>query len=64
MSEELEKIAKTIVVNLRSIDELIKQGRKEEAKKIFKETKKLAIERKLYRGLSGLFRRAERLIEG
>ncbi|MGC8972876.1 MAG: hypothetical protein ACP5KY_01570 [Thermoproteus sp.] len=62
MAEELQEVAKSIVTGLRQAEELIKQGKKEEAKKLYKELKRQALEKKLYRGFAGLFRKVERLI--
>ncbi|MEM0208571.1 MAG: hypothetical protein QW360_03200 [Thermofilum sp.] len=64
MAEELQELAKSLVVGLRQAEELAKQGKIEDAKKLYRELRKQAVEKKLYRGLIGLFRKVERLIEG
>lgn len=62
MVEELVDSAKRIVMGLRQAEELAKQGRIEEAKSAYRELKKEAMEKKLYRGLAALFRKAEKAI--
>jgi hypothetical protein len=64
MAEELQEAARSIVVGLRQAEELARQGKREEAEKLYRELKKQALEKRLYRGFAGLFRRVEGLIRG
>lgn len=62
MAEELVEAAKQIVVGIRQAEELARQGKAEEAKKLIKELRKTAKEKGLYRSYASLFRKVERLI--
>lgn len=64
MAEELQELARSLVVELRRAEELARQGKRDEAKKLYRELRKKAAERGLYKGLIGLFRKVERLISG
>ncbi len=64
MAEELQELAKSIAVGLRQAEELARQGKIDEAKKLYRDLKKKALEKGLYRGFVGLFRKVERLISG
>lgn len=64
MAEELQELAKSIVMGLRQAEELARQGKIDEAKKLYRDLKKKALEKGLYRGFVGLFRKVERLISG
>lgn len=64
MAEELQELAKSLVVELRQAEELARQGKIDEAKKLYRELRKRAAEKGLYRGFAGLFRKVKQFISG